>query len=178
MISEQLKKRVELKFGKLIRYPKDCRGLSIELEKVCLRKVSAATLMRIFGIIKEPCNPTLHTLDLLAEYAGFECHREVVSSDYLPIRRKAHSYLKLTDIIIGSTFVISTLESKLVLTKVSDNTFQVLGSENTNLEIGDTLMILRIDLGYPIICECITRSGRELGSYCFDWQNKVVAITQ
>lgn len=178
IISEQLKRRVELKFGKPIRYPKDCRSLSIELEKVCKRKVSAATLMRIFGIINESSNPTLHTLDLLAEFAGFECCREVSEPNYIPMRTKKSTCLKLADFNIGSSINISTQDSKLTLVKLRDNEFEISAQKNTNLAAGDILTILRIDIGFPIICECVTRAGNSMGPYCFDWQNKVVDITQ
>lgn len=71
MITKTIKERIESRFGKKIRYPKDCYSLANEIAKVCNEQISPATLMRLFGLTKNNSHPRLFTLDVIAQYCGY-----------------------------------------------------------------------------------------------------------
>ena len=75
MIPEILRHKVERKFGKAIKFPRDCKILSSAIEKDLQNnleenKISHLTLQRVFGIVPYEGEPSEYTLDILARYAG------------------------------------------------------------------------------------------------------------
>jgi hypothetical protein len=68
---EQLKKKLEEKIGFQIREFQDCRTLSGLMDEVKIN-VSAHTLARFFGLLKEAHRPYTSTLNLLAAFLGKE----------------------------------------------------------------------------------------------------------
>lgn len=71
MLSAPLKRKIESRFGRPIRYSKDCEALALSLERACHEKVSATTLKRLFGFARSVEKPRLYTLNVLAEYVGY-----------------------------------------------------------------------------------------------------------
>jgi hypothetical protein len=165
MIPEYLKNRIEIKFGRAVKYPKDCVALAFEINKVCNEKISQTTLLRFFGLINEPCNPRLHTLDVIAQYAGFECWRDVISEDYLSRSRPKFKRVKLSTIGIGYNIYIVFGESAITLRHLGDGFFIVVKSGKCSLEEGDHVKILRLEYGYPFVCESVERSEKQLGPF-------------
>jgi len=72
MVPEIILEYIQQKFNHRIRYPKDCENLSREINKTSSSKISATTISRIFNLRDDGSKPTLRTLDLIAEYIGFE----------------------------------------------------------------------------------------------------------
>ncbi len=72
MVPEIILEKIQQKFGQKIRYPKDCESLSRDINKNIGSNISATTLLRIFNLRNEGSKPTLRTLDVIAEYIGFE----------------------------------------------------------------------------------------------------------
>ena len=72
MVPEIILENIQLKFNQRIRYPKDCENLSREINKTSSSKISATTISRIFNLRDDGSKPTLRTLDVIAEYIGFE----------------------------------------------------------------------------------------------------------
>ena len=72
MVPEIILETIQLKFNQRIRYPKDCESLSREINKTSTSKISATTISRIFNLRNDGSKPTLRTLDVIAEYIGFE----------------------------------------------------------------------------------------------------------
>ena len=70
MLPEEIKIKIERRFGKHILYPKDCDALSESIQKAVNERISPSTLKRIFGIDKDFRNPRQFTLDVLAAYVG------------------------------------------------------------------------------------------------------------
>ena len=107
MIPELLKNRIEIKLGRAIKYPKDCIALAIEINKLCNEKISQTTLLRFFGLINEPCNPRQHTLDVIAQYAGFECWRDLINEDYLSRARPKFKRIKMVSLQSKDLIILS-----------------------------------------------------------------------
>ena len=165
MIPEFLKNRIELKFGRAIKYPKDCIALAIEINKLCNEKISQTTLLRFFGLIKEPSNPRLHTLDIIAQYAGFECWRDVTDEDYLARSKPKFNRIKIDSIDVDSNINIVFGKSYVLLKHTTNSDFIIINSINCSLETNDKVTIMRLEYGYPFVCESVERNSKQLGSF-------------
>ena len=69
--SQYLQKRIMEQFGRHIVSLRDCEELASVLERQFNAQISAQTLRRFFGIVKSDSNPSVFTLNLLANYCGF-----------------------------------------------------------------------------------------------------------
>ena len=67
---EKLKQQVAKTFGKPISTKPDCVALSDEVQQRTEVYLSESTLRRFFGLIVSPSQPSLQTLDTLAQFVG------------------------------------------------------------------------------------------------------------
>jgi len=73
MLPELIKRKIEKKYGKRIAYTKDCVGLAHSINTATNERISALTLMRLFGVISHKVvKPRLFTLDTLAKYLEYK----------------------------------------------------------------------------------------------------------
>ncbi|HUM96944.1 MAG TPA: hypothetical protein PK275_03760 [Chitinophagaceae bacterium] len=72
MITAAIRQKIEARYGKPLRYSKDCDGLANSINKVCHERVSITTLKRLFGFAKSVEQPRLYTLDIIATYIGYK----------------------------------------------------------------------------------------------------------
>ena len=180
MIPEFLKNRIELKYGKPIRYPKDCEELSISIKRKCNANVSATTLKRLFGIIIGQHKPRLYTLDILAVYAGFECFKSAINKENI----ESNSYLENTQQIIiknlqeKQVVKIKYNPDKVLLLQYCNNfEFLVLEAVNSKLSKNDLLTILRLEHSFPLVCENVHRNGSNLGKYVTEKNNEIIHLS-
>lgn len=178
MIPEFLKNRIEIKFGRPIKYPKDCVALAIEINKLCNEKISHTTLLRFFGLINEPSNPRMHTLDLIAQYAGFECWLHVISDYYLSRSRPKFKRLKLCNIPVGALLKVIFGESSVILEYINESMFRIIETNQCSLEAKDIVKILRLEYGYPFVCESVERNGKNLGAFVSINEDIITAIEE
>ena len=68
MITVAIRQKIEARYGKPLRYSKDCEGLANSINKFCLDRISVTTLKRLFGFAKNVEQPRLYTLDVIAAY--------------------------------------------------------------------------------------------------------------
>jgi hypothetical protein len=76
--------KIEQKFGKQVKYSKDCKNLSSQIYSSVSRQLSISTIKRFFQLIPSPFNPSKYTLDtfsIFAGYANFESFNESVRKD-------------------------------------------------------------------------------------------------
>ena len=71
IISGDIRKKIEARYGNPILYSKDCEGLAISINKSGLQRVSITTLKRLFGFARSVDQPRIYTLDILANYIGY-----------------------------------------------------------------------------------------------------------
>lgn len=71
MITAAIRQKIEARYGKPLRYSKDCEGLANSINKFCNERVSVTTLKRLFGFAKRVEQPRLFTLDIIAAYVGY-----------------------------------------------------------------------------------------------------------
>lgn len=69
---DELKKRVEQELGEEVKTVKDCQALSESIADRCGARLSDSTIRRIWGKLPSPRKPSISTLDLLSQFAGFD----------------------------------------------------------------------------------------------------------
>lgn len=72
MITVAIRQKIEARYGKPLRYSKDCDGLANSINKSSHERVSVTTLKRLFGFAKSVEQPRLYTLDVVAAYIGYK----------------------------------------------------------------------------------------------------------
>ncbi len=65
-------KDIETKIGNQIRYGRDCKNLSEQIEKETGRHISDSTIKRFFGIVKSPFQTSKFTLETFVSFLGFD----------------------------------------------------------------------------------------------------------
>jgi hypothetical protein len=168
MIPEFLKIRIEMRFGKSIRYSKDCETLAASISKHCGEKISATTMMRLFGLMKTDSKPRLYTLDLVAQFAGFDSWEAAIKDDYLS---EQSSIDQINSLIISSLPIQQKIhityspDRMLKLNYLGSMDFEVKEVQNSKLQVGDIIKVLRLECSFPFVCENVTRQGKDLGKY-------------
>ncbi|MGB3948566.1 MAG: hypothetical protein WBM13_11320 [Bacteroidia bacterium] len=168
MLSAIIKKEIEIRYKRKVRYPKDCEGLAAEITCVCNERVSASTLKRLYGFAKGANEPRLSTLDIIANYLGcnnwddlLKKHCNIELSEYNTIEELQVSKLKTGDKIEfkyePNRVVIANYKGK--------NTFEVISSKNSKLRQGDYFKTHHFVLNHPLIVYDVLRGTNELGQY-------------
>jgi len=80
MIPVAIRHKIEARYGKPVRYSKDCDGLANSINKFCLERVSVTTLKRLFGFAKSVEQHRFYTLDVIAEYIGYKDWSNLMAS--------------------------------------------------------------------------------------------------
>ena len=70
-IYKLLRKDIQIKIGNQIRYGRDCKKLSEQIEKETGRQISDSTIKRFFGIVNSPFQTSKYTLETLVSFLGF-----------------------------------------------------------------------------------------------------------
>ncbi len=67
-----LKKDIQTKVGRKIRYGKDCKKLAVQIEKETGRQISDSTIKRFFRIVNSPFHPSKYTIETFVSFLGFD----------------------------------------------------------------------------------------------------------
>jgi hypothetical protein len=168
MLSVVIKKEIEKRYGRTIRYPRDCEALASEIASVCNEGLSASTLKRLYGFNKGTEEPRLSTLDIIATYLGcknwdslLDKHSNIEYSEFTKIEE-----LSVETLQAGDKIEFKYEPKKTVLIKYIGNcTFEVISSENSKLQSGDYFKALNFVLNYPLYILEVFRNKSELGQY-------------
>lgn len=72
MITAAIRQKIEARYGKPLRYSKDCEGLANSINRSSQERIGTTTLKRLFGFAKSVEHPRLYTLDVIASYIGYK----------------------------------------------------------------------------------------------------------
>lgn len=84
-LSNIIRSKIEARFGKPIRYSKDCEALARSIEKNGHGRISVTTLKRMLGFAKDIEKPRLYTLDVLAAYIGYTDWSSLIAETGKPV---------------------------------------------------------------------------------------------
>lgn len=168
MLSAIIKKEIENKFGKEIRYPADCEALSAHISDQTGQNISITTLKRMFGFVNGTHEPRLYTLDVLAQYLGYpnwdlyyEKFIHIENSEFFTAEQIEIDALK-PDAVIE---IIYDPDRIIRLVYQGNFRFNVEHSTNSKLLRGDQLKIMSIVKHYPLIIASVIRDGKDLGRF-------------
>lgn len=164
MLSKLIKQKIQERFGREIRYPKDCELLATHITQACKTQVSASTVKRLYGFVKGIREPRLHTLDIVAEYVGHKTWTQLLTSmdktgepPTIKIER-----LKPEQVKRGQTVQLVYEPGKQVEIKRTGGIYKIVVSNDRRLQLNDEVEFRLIELHYPLILT-VTREGRSLG---------------
>ena len=168
MLSEVIKSRIEERFGRPIRYSKDCEVLAAEISQETKQSISGSTLKRLFGLVDGIREPRLYTLDTIAFYLGFQTWEALINdfnneqySGFDTIQEVQAEQLKE-----GEKLRIKyDPERELVLECIAPCEFKIEQSVNSKLQQNDTIQIKSITKAYPLFISNVVRENKNLGQY-------------
>ncbi len=79
MITTTIRNKIEARYGRPLRYSKDCDGLASSINKSCNERVSVTTIKRLFGFAKSVEQPRLYTLDIISAYLGYKDYSSMLA---------------------------------------------------------------------------------------------------
>jgi hypothetical protein len=72
--------KIELRFGREIKFSYECDELSNHIFHCTHNRISAQTLRRIFGFIKDGVKPSNRTFDYVSRYCGYDSYATLLKS--------------------------------------------------------------------------------------------------
>lgn len=157
-MKDELCKDIERACGRKMQCSKDFEWLAKDVESRVSSVIGVNTLKRLWGYYSDhPFNPRKGTLDVLAQYVGFEnfelfCisrdpNYVFSQSNFVLSKRLDVSDLKSS----GVNMLLSWLPDRRVLVRYHGNfQFEVLEVENSKLNVGDTFECHLIMEGEPL----------------------------
>ena len=163
--SEQLRSEIETALRRKLCTPKDFEFLRERIYARLHILVSRTTLMRLWGYVEEDVTPRKGTLDILAQFLGYQdwdvyCQnsllpKEQQSSPVMSRRLSVKNALKY-----GDKLRLTWQPKRMCdVEYIDDLTFRVVASENTRLQIGDTFQCSLIIEGEPLFLDNLRQSA-------------------
>lgn len=168
MVSPVIKKMLEEKLGRELRYSSDCEYLSYEIENVTKQRVSTNTLKRLLGFIQGVQEPRLYTLDAIARYLGYANWDYLLTaitkdgnSSYTTIEEIECNRLKTGDKVRFEYF-----PDRMVIVEYQENRrFIVVESRNSKLLTDDIIEVSHFVLNHPLLVSSVIRGDISLGNF-------------
>ncbi|HWY12116.1 MAG TPA: hypothetical protein VN026_12365 [Bacteroidia bacterium] len=166
MISKIVKSLIEKQFGHPIKYSRDCEALAANISTACKCKISATTIRRLFGVTKSNQNPRPYTLDILAQYIGYNDYDKLIASLNKNDKGEENSITEIsTDSLRkGEKFEITYSPNKiLTILYIGKKQFKVLHSKNSLLKQDDVFKLSYFALHHPLFILEVVREGESVG---------------
>ena len=161
MISEQLRKKLEARFGKAIRYSQECEALSESIYEETSERLSTTTLKRLLGITTMRVAPRASTLDILAEYIG-----ETESEDNIISSFAQADDIHSDDLSDGTRLRICYHPERTIEMKyLGNHLFYIEKAVGCKLCKGDMIKVDCFRKGFELIAWQVIRDGVNMGLY-------------
>lgn len=156
---------VEQKSGREIQTPYDFEWLEEKIAYKVKERVSASTLMRVWGY-RKGVSTRQSTLDILARYLGYAdyvtfCQWAPTKDDEPQSDEVVSRHLRTSDLKIGQEVELTWQpERRCVVQRQKGKCFQVIEAEQTKLSIGDTFECDIFIEGEPLYLSQLIHEGR------------------
>ena len=156
---------VEQKSGKRMQTPLDFEWLGEKIENKTKERVSASTLMRLWGY-RQGVATRQSTLDILARYLGYAdyvmfCRWLPANTDEPQSDEVVSRHLQTSDLQEGQQVELTwSPDRRCVIELRSDGQYEVLEAENTKLSVGDTFRCDIFIEGEPLYLSQLVHEGR------------------
>ena len=169
--SEQLRSEIEAALKKKLCTPKDFEFLRERLFARLHILVSRTTLMRIWGYVDEGVTPRKGTLDILAQFLGYQdwdgyCQNCLLPKEQqsCPIMSRRLSVAK--ELMRGERLRLTWQPDRVCdIEYLGDLLFRVTASENTRLKADDTFECSLIIEGEPLYLDHLRQDGHSPIAY-------------
>ena len=159
-----LRQAVERRYALRLATSADFAALSEDMQAKLGKNVSPSTLKRLWGYVSMDVKPRRWTLDVMAQYAGFEDYRAFLGdlrrggespSDFFNVDHIDSSKLKA-----GTILTIGWRpDRELLLEYLGNAHYRVMESRNSLLQAGDEFEAVTIMKGFPIYLAGVWRDG-------------------
>lgn len=168
MLSPVIKKLLENKLGKEIRYSSDIEHLSFDIEKKTNQRIGVNTIKRLLGLIEGIKEPRLYTLDTIARYIDYKNWDELLDS----LDQSGNSsFTSIEEIDIetlkqGDKIRFTYSPDRVVTIEYSNNKlFTIIESQNSKLLQNDIIEVNHFVLNYPLIITNVIRNDIAMGKF-------------
>ena len=172
MIS-RLRKDIETALNRRMQTPKDFEFLR---ERVYARLhilISRTTLMRLWGYVDEKVEPRKSTLDMLAQFLGYQDWEEYHRNALLPKEQQSSPVMSRRLSVMkclgrGDCLRLTWQPDRVCdVVFLGDLTFRVIASSHTRLHVGDTFQCSMIVEGEPLYLDnLIQGDGQPIAYVC------------
>jgi hypothetical protein len=178
MLSKLIRQKIEEKFGHQLRYSKQCDALAAHIQEVCKMAISASTLCRLLGFVKNSAQPREYSLDILAAYIGHHSWGHLLRTLEKggEETEKIIASLRPEQVRKGQTVLLAYEPGKKIELKKEGTAFLVVTSNEKKLLPNDTVTFQVIELHYPLTLTNLFREGNGLGRLQLATVSGVTAI--
>ena len=161
---------VENRYGRRIATTTDFESLSFVIEHQTGEQISSSTLKRLWGYVSLNPTPRIATLDILSKFVGHKnfkafCEGLKDSEAFVSTFFTA-KYQTVAELVPGVQVTIGWSPNRIIrLSYLGDFQFEVIASENSQLQVGDRFELSEIIVGYPLYISRILRNGEYTPSY-------------
>lgn len=161
---EELKLFVERKFGKVLYTTTDFEEFSLYLARITGTGVSSSTLKRLWGYVGDSHKPRMFTLNVLANYIGYDSFTDFKSWLKSSTRYNSSffnsSQVTSGELSRGVTVEIGWSPNRLVsLRYLGDSLYEVVSSANSKLRAGDRFVTGCFIKEQPLYLPYVYRDG-------------------
>lgn len=166
----EILKRIKLKAGIEMNKSADFDILAQAIKDTTNESLGVNTLKRLFGYKTEKVVPRLSTMDIIAQYLGYDDYDALIKelgdeadiSIFTPI-----DSIEVQCLEKGSQIRISYAPNRVFfLTYIGDSNFIVNAVEgSSNILKGDLLTISQLAVGHRLVVSHVERDGIDLGAY-------------
>lgn len=156
---------VEQKLGKAMQTPFDFECLEERIEEKTKERVSASTLMRVWGY-RKGVSTRQSTLDILARYLGYAdyatfCQWVPTKDDEPQSDEVVSRHLRTADLKVGQQVELTWQPNRRCVVKLQKGrSFRVIEAEQTKLSVGDTFECDIFIEGEPLYLSQLVHEGR------------------
>lgn len=126
-------------------------------------------MKRLLGFIKDEHMPRMSTLDIVAQYMGYDCWVTLANIDntiYSSSFSTSVRELRIDKLVNGTRVRFEYKPDRVLIIRYTGNHhFVVEHSENSKLLIGDELELWHMMRRYPLYVDNVVRDGEDLGSF-------------
>lgn len=165
-----LLKEVMKVYGRRVATTTDFESLSVVIEHEIGELLSASTLKRLWGYVRDRRVPRADTLDILSKYCGKKDFKDFcawlaeesgVDSEFISSR-----FIRSCNLAAGDNLALGWAPDRLVCIEyLGNDRFRVMSSGKSKLKEGDEFEVDAFMLGFPLYIAAIYREGQILPAY-------------
>ncbi len=159
---EELKLLVEKKYRRILSTTTDFEEFSMELKRKVSKNISSSTLKRIWGYVNDSHKTRKFTLDILANYIGYENFDSFVSWLKTSTRYNSSFFnacqVVSSELDIGQQIEIGWRPNRLLrLRYLGCSKYEVVEAKNSKIRVGDRFVTGCFIKGQPLILPYLER---------------------